>query len=511
MNPNVRILLMDDVHLEGRPQDMCLAFAKKIRNKVQELKKNNIIPIVICAGDIGEGTKGIEWAKSFDCDIIYVCGNHEFWGQDYFEEIKNVTDLVKSPGYNHIHFLYNETKVVHGIRFVGTTLWTNLAQDYSWTGKNYVIKYYAAIGDFRRITAKNWYTQINIEKLKIFLKNNGIEDIKIEGVIKDKLFNPLIEIEENAKSTSYLQNELSRSFSGKTVVVTHHLPFRQPWIKTFKMKKESFTKEFINDEKNFYEASKGNIHSSKDLLMMGLYSNNLRQLLSESIAPDYWVHGHLHQPVDAIIGKTKIMSCPIGYLRQAEEMTYKEFSPYDNKRDIINYIRKEIELFGWNYEILDNLRGFEKVIVKYEDIIRTGFASTETFQIIAESFVRNHEYAKKEIEKKTLYWLSMFYHFQYPKKIAERYTEELKEDIGFNHFLKKQLDKKSKKIFSLSMAVNHYSFLPEEKFHELNKNGLQMYHYKHWLKELNLAQLNVNLYKKMLLEFCNQYEKNNNF
>ena len=44
---------------------------------------------------------------------------------------------------------------------------------------------------------------------------------------------------------------------------------------------------------------------------------------------------------------------------------------------------------------------------------------------------------------------------------------------------------------------------------ELNKNNLQVYHYKHWLKELNLAQLNVNLYKKTLLEFCNQYEKNN--
>ena len=509
MNSNIKILLMDDVHLEGRPQEMCISFAQKINNKIQDLKKENLIPIVICAGDIGEGVTGVEWAKSFDCDVVYICGNHEFWGQDYFEEIKNIRNKVEQPGYEHIHFLYNETKVIHGVRFVGTTLWTNLAQDYNWTGKNYVIKYYSAIGDFKRITAKQWYTISNIDKLKSFLKGNGVDNNKIEDVISNKLFNPLLELEENAVSTAFIKNELSRLFDGKTVVVTHHLPFRQPWIKAFKMKADSFTKEIINDEKSFLEAAKGNIHSSKDLLMMGFYSNNLKDLLAESIAPDYWVHGHLHQPVDDLIGKTKVISCPVGYLRQSQEMTYKEFSPHDNKKDIISFIRKEIELFTWNAEILDNLRGFEKIIVKYEEIIRSGFASTETFQVIAQAFVHNHEYAKKDIEKKTLHWLSMFYYFQFPGRINERYTEDLKEDIGFNTFMKKQVDKKSKKIFSLSMGVNHYSFLPEEKFNELNKNNLQVYHYKHWLKELNLAQLNVNLYKKTLLEFCNQYEKNN--
>jgi Calcineurin-like phosphoesterase len=509
MNSNIRILLMDDVHLEGRPPEMCISFAQKIKTKIQDLKKSNLIPIVICAGDIGEGVTGIEWAKAFECDIVYVCGNHEFWGQDYFEEIKNIKDKVKLPGYEHIHFLYNETKVLHGVRFVGTTLWTNLGQDYNWTGKNYIIKYYAAIGDFKRITAKQWYTATNTLKLKTFLSENGVDEQKIEDVISNKLFNPVLELEENNLATNYLKNELAQKFDGKTVVVTHHLPFRQPWIRTFKMNEDSFTKEIINDEKTFLEAAKGNMHSSKDLLMMGFYSNNLKSLLGASIPPDYWVHGHLHQPVDDLIGKTKVISCPVGYLRQSQEMTYKEFSPSDNKKDVINFIRKEIELYAWNSEILDNLRGFEKIIVKYEEIIRTGLASTETFQIIAQAFVHNHEYAKKEIEKKTLHWLSMFYHFQQPDKITERYTEDLKEDIGFNAFMKKQVDKKSKKIFSLSMGVNHYSFLPEEKFNELNKNGPQVYHYKHWLKELNLAQLNVNLYKKTLLEFCNQYEKNN--
>lgn len=509
MNSNIRILLMDDVHLEGRPSEMCAAFAQKIKNKIQDLKKDNFIPIVICAGDIGEGVTGIEWAKSFDCDIIYVCGNHEFWGQDYFEEIQNIRNKIKQPGYSHIHFLYNEVKVIHGVRFVGTTLWTNLGQDYNWTSKNYIIKYYAAIGDFKRITAKQWYTPLNTDKLRNFLKTHGVDENKIEDVITNKLFNPMLELEENSTSTSFLRNELSRSFEGKTVVVTHHLPFRQPWIKNFKMKEDSFTKEIINDEKTFLEAAKGNMHSSKDLLMMGFYSNNLKEILAESTGPDYWVHGHLHQPIDDLIGKTKILSCPVGYLRQSQEMTYKEFSPHDNKKDIINFIRKEIELFAWNAEILDNLRGFEKIIVKYEEIIRTGLASTETFQIIAQAFVHNHEYSKKEIEKKTLQWLSMFYHFQFPQRISQIYNEDIKEDIGFNSFMKKQVDKKSKKIFSLSMGVNHYSFLPEEKFNELNKNGLQVYHYKHWLKELNLAQLNVNLYKKTLLEFCNQYEKNN--
>ena len=497
---------MDDVHLEGRPAEMCADFSNQVNEKIVELKNNNFIPIVICAGDIGEGTTGIEWAKNFKCEVVYVCGNHEFWGQDYYDEINAINQKVKEPGYSHINFLYNETKIIHGVRFVGSTLWTDLGQHHKWESKNHIIKYYSALGDFKRITAKKWYSDDNIKNLKNFMQTQGVDNIKVEELIKNKLFNPLIELEENKICVDFLKNELSKTFDGDTVVVTHHLPFQEPWIKHFKIKEDCLTKEYINEEKNFLEAAKGNLHSSKDLLMMGFYSNNLKSLINSTLSPNYWVHGHLHQPIEDLIGRTRIVSSPVGYLKQSNKMSYKEFSPENNKKQFSEFVKKEIENYSWNTEILDNLRGFETTIIKYEDVVKVGLGTSENFQLIAQAFIRNHEYAKKEIEKQTINWLSMFYYYQYPEKINDTNLDYMKDEIGFNVFIKKQIDKKSKKIFSLSMAVNHYSFLSEDKFNELNKNGLQVYHYKQWLKELNLAQLNVSAYKKSLIDFCNEYE-----
>ena len=174
MKNNCKIILMDDVHLEGRPPEMCQEFASKITKKISEVKSQGLIPIVICAGDIGEGLNGIEWAKQFDCEIVYICGNHEFWGQDYFEEIQNIKQKVSQPGYTHINFLHNEKKIIHNIRFVGSTLWTDLGQNYQWNTKNYVVRFHAAMGDFKRISASKWYTEKNTKKLNDFLSFNGL-------------------------------------------------------------------------------------------------------------------------------------------------------------------------------------------------------------------------------------------------------------------------------------------------------------------------------------------------
>lgn len=496
---------MDDVHLEGRPKEMCYEFSNQINEKITSLKNDNFIPVVICAGDIGEGLTGIEWAKDFKCDVIYVCGNHEFWGQDYYDEIHLAKQKVKHSDYSHIHFLHNETKIIHGTKFVGSTLWTNLGQHHKWKAKNYIIKYYSALGDFKRITAKEWYSDDNILKLKQFMQEHGVDNLKIEDLIKNKFFNPLIELEENKISVNFLKNELNKKFDGDTVVVTHHLPFQEPWLKHFKIEEDCLTKDYINEEKNFLEAAKGNLHSSKDLLMMGFYSNNLKSLIIDSLAPNYWVHGHLHQPIEDLIGKTKISSSPVGYLKQSNKMSYKEFSPENNKKQVSEFVKKEIENYSWNAEILDNLRGFETTIIKYEDIVKLGVGTSEDFQLIAQTFMQNHKCAKKEIIKQTDIWLDMFYYYQYPEKLNNLNLEDVKEKIGFNDFLSTQIDQKSKKLFSLSIAVNHYSFLSEEKFNTLNKNELHLYHYKQWLKELNLAQLNVVSYKKCLIDFCNEY------
>jgi len=78
--------------------------------------------VVVLAGDIGLGLGGIEWAASkFPKDpVIYVPGNHEYYGHDVmlFEEL-----IKQSPA--NIHVLNNDKIVLDGVQFFGSTLWTD--------------------------------------------------------------------------------------------------------------------------------------------------------------------------------------------------------------------------------------------------------------------------------------------------------------------------------------------------------------------------------------------------
>ena len=124
------ILLIDDVHLEHRDLIMQESFADYLKSKIQIVKNELKNPILVCAGDIDEGIKGIEWLKQFECDIVYVCGNHEFWNNDYYEVIKSLEDISKQSEYAHIRFLHNKAVYIEGIRFIGGTLWTDFLKDF---------------------------------------------------------------------------------------------------------------------------------------------------------------------------------------------------------------------------------------------------------------------------------------------------------------------------------------------------------------------------------------------
>jgi predicted phosphodiesterase len=74
--------------------------------------------VVILAGDIGVGFNGIEWAaRQFPkVPVIYVPGNHQFYGHD----ITLIDELVKQFAAN-IHVLNDDKVVIDGVRFLGST------------------------------------------------------------------------------------------------------------------------------------------------------------------------------------------------------------------------------------------------------------------------------------------------------------------------------------------------------------------------------------------------------
>lgn len=94
--------------------------------------------VVVCAGDIGLIKNLAQLKKYFDKvkettdNIIYVLGNHEFYHSDYNKALDCANDFANKEGIILMDEALNtESKVIDGVKFWGSTLWTDL-KDSDW-------------------------------------------------------------------------------------------------------------------------------------------------------------------------------------------------------------------------------------------------------------------------------------------------------------------------------------------------------------------------------------------
>lgn len=147
--------------------------------------------VVILAGDINIKSRGVTWANdTFQCPVIYVCGNHEYYGG----HIGHTLRKMKNAALPHVHVLENEMLILDGTRFLVTTAWT----DYSSTGDVVAAKRVAwdSMNDFLVIRADLDYRRLRPDDL----------------------------VAKSMRARRWLAQELDKPFDGKTVVVTHHAP-----------------------------------------------------------------------------------------------------------------------------------------------------------------------------------------------------------------------------------------------------------------------------------------------
>lgn len=147
--------------------------------------------VVILAGDIDIKSRGVVWANDkFQCPVIYVCGNHEYYGG----HIDHTLRKMKEAAAPYVHVLENETLILDQTRFLVTTAWT----DYSSTGDVVVSKRAAweCMNDFAVIRADEGYRRLSPDDL----------------------------IAKSKAAFAWLTQELEKPFDGQTVVVTHHAP-----------------------------------------------------------------------------------------------------------------------------------------------------------------------------------------------------------------------------------------------------------------------------------------------
>ncbi len=147
--------------------------------------------LVILAGDIDTKIRGINWANEvFGCPVIYVLGNHEYYGGHIDRTLSKMRDRA-AP---HVHVLENQAIIWKQTRFLGTTAWT----DFSSTGNTVIATNVAreSMNDFRMIRADASYRRLYPDDV----------------------------IKRNNTAKAWLTAELAKPFHGKTVVITHHCP-----------------------------------------------------------------------------------------------------------------------------------------------------------------------------------------------------------------------------------------------------------------------------------------------
>lgn len=223
--------------------------------------------VVVVAGDLHVGTRGLSWAAERlpDVPIVYVLGNHEYYQEvmpDLIVEMRDEAERIDE----RIHVLDRAAVEIDDVVFLGATLWT----DFGFAGDptDGMRIAHAVLTDFRQI-------------------HFGPEDRPLEPT-------DLASVHE--RELWWLEQSFDRAPAKRTVVVTHHPPAAR-----------SVPASVIDDA------------------WAGVYASRLGHVVERSGAT-LWIHGHVHTPADYTIGSTRVLSNPRGYINRGRR-SHPRFRP----------------------------------------------------------------------------------------------------------------------------------------------------------------------------------------
>jgi len=216
----------------------------------------NDADVVILAGDVARPKEAVSWASGFAKPVLYVAGNHEFYGGSIRGTVSEMKQLCAGTS---IYVLDDEELVVQGVRFLGTTLWT----DFNLFGE----------GE-KRVAA--------IQEALAFMRD--FSRIRT-GEAMATMFTPTDSAALFKVHAGWLECKLAERYPGPTVVITHHAPSRKSIHPRF-----------------------------SDSLLNACFVSDAERLVDGSRVR-LWIHGHTHDSFDYFLNGTRVVCNPRGYAR----------------------------------------------------------------------------------------------------------------------------------------------------------------------------------------------------
>ena len=274
----MNIQLLSDLHLEAHP------------HFVPEPAPG--ADVLVLAGDVGSYQEGSQLADQdfglarfsplplgagWPTPVLFVPGNHEYDAQDFDEAHARLRSTCDRLG---IAWLERETLVMQGVRFVGTTLWSDFDALADHEGS-------ADLGRRLKLREKA-FRAANFYLRKTGGTRNG-EPFLAEAMRDQALL-----------CQQWLAQALAVPFAGPTVAVTHFAP------------------SLLSADPRY-----GLVPGTAG------FCNALDGLLPRA---SLWLHGHLHAPSDYTVHgesgdgspwQCRVVANPLGYARKGEQASFQ--------------------------------------------------------------------------------------------------------------------------------------------------------------------------------------------
>ena len=274
----MNIQLLSDLHLESNPRFTATPAPGA--------------DLLVLAGDIGSYQNGSlleslniddfglarfsplpvsQGGAAWPVPVFFLPGNHEYDGLDFDAAHARLRETCERLA---MVWLERETVLLQGVRFIGSTLWTDF--DALSTGQ-------ALSGDItlaHQLKAR----EKAFRAANFYLKKNHAF----------RAGEPMLAAgwrEQGLQSHAWLRQALAVPFDGRTVVVTHFAP------------------SLLSSDPR-YGLTPGTAG----------FCNSLDDLFGRA---DLWLHGHLHCPVDYRKHGCRVLANPLGYARKGEQDAFR--------------------------------------------------------------------------------------------------------------------------------------------------------------------------------------------